>query len=273
MSKVRIILGLAVAACAFSTLAAPALARRGRPKALFGDFIASFPNGTPISPSSPATATGIGSVERINIAEGAVNIGNEKCKKIKSTGKVESEKSETFTQVITFTGCTGLTNVGTADNVFEEVRIPKFMIAMEYHANGAVEVGGEEAPTANILHTNIVIQTAKHAHCVVEIPSQSTPFKALKKPENEFEAGAYGTEPAAFHPQKMKKFPKGFQEELDITMEFEKVVANVIPSPTCFVGAGFKDKKGFIEAEIEEVKIKNGNLGFETKAEVEAEGH
>jgi hypothetical protein len=265
-------LGLVVAVCAFGTLAAPALARHGRPKALFGDFIASFPNGTPISSSDPATATGIGFVELIDIAEGAILIQEEKCKKIRSTGKVDSEKSERFTQEIKFSGCSGVTNVGTAGSVLEEVRIPTFTIAMEFHANGAAEVGGEEAPTATIAHTTIFIRTSKRAACTVEIPSQSTPFKALRKPENEFEAGAYGTEPAILHPEKMKKFPKGFQEELDITMEFEKVVARVIPSPTCFVGAGFKANKGIIEAEIEEVKIKQGNLGFETKAEVEAEG-
>jgi len=273
MRRLKIVLGLAAAVCAFGTLATPALARHGRPKALFGDFIASFPNGTPISPSSPATATGIGSEEKIKLANGSVSIGNEGCKKIRSTGKVDSEKSETFTQSITFSGCTGTAFVGENEEALEPVTVPRFTIAMEFHANGAVEVGGEEAPTATIAHTSVLFRTRKGGQCTIDVPSQSTPFKAIKKPENEFEAGAYGTEPAAFHPQKMKKFPKGFQEELDVTMEFEKVTAQLIPGPKCFVGSARKDNKGIIEAEIEEVKIKRGNLGFETKAEVEAEGH
>jgi len=263
------VLGLAAAVCAFGALAAPALAKRKEHPQVLGKFVASYPNGTPISEGSPATATGTGWLEGIELAEGAVTIPEEGCKRIKSSGDVAAERSDTIYQVISFKGCEGITDVGTSKHVRARAKVPTFSIAMEFHSNGYAETGTGEATSVHIDHTAVRFKAYKGSPCVVVIPAQTIPVKALKKPEGEFEAAEYETERE--EPVKLKKFPAGFQEKLDIYMEFSKVEAYVEPNEDCEVGAGFNPKTGKIDAELEEVTIKNGDLGFRDKEEVEAE--
>jgi hypothetical protein len=262
--------GFVAVLCAFGTLAAPALAKKvhTKPPRVLGKFVANFPSGKAINESSPVTDKGIGSVERIELAEGAITIGDERCKKIKSSGSVNWERSDTIIQVIKFQGCKGTTDVGTSKNVKEQLKLPNFKIAFEFHSNGFAESGEGETSSVNIQKTSVFVKASKGSPCTIEIPAQTIPVKATKKPENEFEAASYETEEI---PAKIKKFPKGFQEKLDIEMEFKKVIANVLPSALCSVGPGFKNNKGIINAELEEITIKNGNLGFRDKEEVEAE--
>ena len=269
MRTFRITLGLVASMCVFGTLASPALAKKSHvhPRIL-GKFVANYPNKKPISESSPAMAKGVGSEELIELAEGALTIGNEKCKKISSAGGVDSERSDTIYQRITFVGCFAKTIVGTSKHVTEEVKLPKFSIALEFHSNGFVETGENENSSVEIKHSSVFIKPRKGSACTIVIPAQTIPVKAIKKPENEFEAASYETEQI---PAKIKKFPTGFEEELDITMEFKKVQTEVEGTEHCHVGAGFKGNNGVFDAEIEELKIKNGNLGFRDKEEVEAE--
>lgn len=262
-------LGLAAAVCAFGTLAAPALAKHKEHPHVLGKFVANYPNGAPISEASPAVATGLGWLEKIELAEGAVTIPEEGCKRIKSSGEVVSERSDTIYQDISFHGCHGITDVGTAKHVKAVAKIPNFSIAMEFHSNGFAETGLGEASSVHIEHAAVHFKAYKGSPCVVVIPSQTIPIKALKKPEGEFEAAEYETE--FEEPVKLKKFPAGFQEKLDIDMEFTKVEAYVEPNEKCEVGAGFNGKTGVVDAELEEMTIKNGNLGFRDKEEVEAE--
>jgi hypothetical protein len=262
------ILGLAALVCAFGTLASPALAKKKAHPQVLGKFVASYPSGRPISESWPTVARGVGDEELIELAEGALTIGPERCEKISSVGGIDWERSDTLYQRIAFTGCWGTTYVGTAKHIFEEVKIPKFVLAMEFHSNGFGETGEGEASMVHIDPTSVFIKPGKGASCTIVIPAQTIPVKAIKKPESEFEAASYETED---EPAKIKRFPSGFQEELDISMEFKKVVTEVEGSEHCHVGPHFKGSNGIIEAELEEVKIKKGNLGFRDKEEVEAE--
>jgi len=269
MRTFRLVLGLAAAVCAFGTLAAPALAKKNHTHPhILGKFVANYPSGKPISETSPAMAKGVGDEELIELAEGALTIGDEKCRKVSSAGSVDAERSDTLYQRITFVGCWAKTLVGTSKRVTEEVKVPKFSIALEFHSNGFVETGEGENSSVEIKHSAIFIKPRKGAACTIVIPAQTIPIKAIKKPENEFEAASYETEEV---PAKIKKFPSGFEEELDITMEFKKVQTEVEGNEHCHVGPGFKGNNGVFDAEVEELRIKNGNLGFRDKEEVEAE--
>jgi hypothetical protein len=111
----------------------------------------------------------------------------------------------------------------------------------------------------------------------VIIPSQVIPIRAESKPENEFEAAFYETEhETVFSKKALEKFPSGFQEKLDIEMEFNKVRTIEQPLPGCRYNGtlnseGFAEfKNGILDAEIEEITIKNGNVGFEAPKPPEA---
>lgn len=270
MRTFRIALGLAAAACAFGILVSPALAKKThtKPPRVLGKFVANYPNHKAITETSPAMVKGVGSEELIELGEGAVTIGNEKCQKVRSAGEVDAERSDTLYERVTFAKCAGRANVGTAKHVFEKIKIPKFSIAFEFHSNGFVEGGEGENTSVHISPTSVSFATRKDSPCTIVIPAQDLPAKAARKPENEFEATSYETEQV---PAKIKKFPTGFEEQLDITMEFHKVHTEIHATPGCEPEPGFDGKKGIIDAELEELKIRNGNLGFRDKQEVEEE--
>ena len=285
MRRIRFIIGLATLVCACGITAVPALANKHKAKKVFGEFKASYPDGAPISPTSPAPFTGTGELSRLILADGGLKI-TECAKELKASGTVTAEKSEVFTENVKFTKCYG--RVSDNGNGFVKVheKVSNFTIRMEFHSNHSVQIGAEEGTEVTIKPTKVVVDLgSKKSQCVITIPEQTIPTKATTKPEHEYEAAAYETEE---EPAKLKKFPAGFQEKLDIEWEFEnEVISWEKPSAGCeYVGGGdgTKDetpetpaygqvvyKKGTFEAETEELTIKNGDLGFETKAEVEAE--
>jgi hypothetical protein len=274
MRRIWIGVGLVAALCVFSTVAASALAEthkktHTKPPKVLGKFVANFPHGPKITPASPVTAKGVGSVELIKLVgkEGWLIIGGGRrstgCKKVKSSGGVDWERSDTFFELVKFSGCRAAIGEGT---IKEVPKVSNFKIGFEFHSNGFIESGGGEATSVHVNKTAVFIKR-KGGLCTVEIPAQTVPIKATKKPENEFEAATYETE---MEPANIKKFPKGFQEKLDIDVELKKVIAHVNKAKYCLVGT-YKDNLGVINIELEEVEIKNGNLGFRDKAEVEAE--
>jgi hypothetical protein len=276
MRRVRVVLGLAAAVCAFGVLAAPALAKKQKEPAVFGKFTASIP-GHPgaISPATPATASGTGSVTEISLADGALTI--KECRKeLKSTGKVESESSETFLQQIRFSHCYAQLKLEKSKFIGKE-KVPNFTLALEFHSNKSAVLGeADESEVKVVTPSSVFIKVGKFP-CTVIIPSQTVPLKAEKKPEHEYEAATYETE---LEPANIKKFPSGFQEKLDIEMEFNKVVSYLVPNPPgCEAEPGtpvnedpespYKGdagySKGHMELELEEITIKHGNVGFAPK--------
>ncbi len=278
MRRVRIVAGLASVVCALGAFAAPALAKKEVKEVVFGKFVASIPGGT-ISSGSPVTAAGHGELTSLDLAKGALSITN--CEKpLKSTGKVESESSNTFLQIITFARC--FSKVGINHEVVEERKVKPFKLAMEFHSNHSV-VAGESAPSEVKIVTpsTVTIPVAKGAACVVVIPAQTIPTKAERKPELEYEAASYETEvETGLNP---KKFPGGFQDKLNIEMEFNKIEAWLKPGAHCTYSGGTEGRydneegtpaygyvvytNGTLEAELEEITIKGGNLAFEPAKE------
>jgi len=282
MRAFRIMLGLAATLCAFGVSAVPALAHPEKPKAIFGKFIANYPlSPGAITPTSQASDRGLGSVEEINLADDGLVITKTEPGKlsgctVKSKGKVESESSDKFFQAITFSKCYATKGFGKHGE--EKVKLKKFNIDFEYSSDGALKVGEGEGEIKIVSKSALSIPVGKNV-CTVVIPEQTLPAKALIK-EEEYESAEYETE--VNHEVNLKKFPAGFQNKLDIEMHFKKIETWVKPVPGCEQPGGALDEtpetpafgydvfnKGNIEMELEEITIKNGNLGFETKAEVE----
>ncbi|HYM55837.1 MAG TPA: hypothetical protein VES97_10770, partial [Solirubrobacteraceae bacterium] len=157
----------------------------------------------------------------------------------------------------------------------EEVKLKSFAIDFEFHSNKAAVIGEGEGEIKIKKDSTLSIPVGKGA-CTVVIPEQTIPEKAERKPELEYEAASYTTE---FEPAKIKKFPSGFQEKLNIEMEFKKVESWVKPAPGCAPGGVVNEVpetpgfgyvvygNGTMELELEEITIKNGNVGFEPKKE------
>jgi hypothetical protein len=69
-------------------------------------------------------------------------------------------------------------------------------LAIEYHANGFVEIGseGEEIEGNATLKGGSVEMKISTIKCILTLPEQTLPHAAEKKPENEFEAATYSNE-------------------------------------------------------------------------------
>lgn len=277
MRRVRTAFGLAAVLCAVGTFAAPALAKKAKPPVVFGKFVASYPNGKPISSLEPAVAKGHGELTRLSLAGGALRI--EECTGAKSLGQVNSERAETFFQNVTFSHC--LASVAVSKGITELLPVPKFTLGMEFRSNKAVEVGeGAESETEIVRPSTVTIPIGKKSPCKVTIPEQIIPGKAATKPEREYNAAGYTTEKEE---ASLKKFPLGYQEKLGIVMEFIKIESWLKPTERCLYEEGEEGAydgtpetpaygyvvyhKGTFEAELEEITIKHGNLGFEPAPE------
>ncbi|HEV3036070.1 MAG TPA: hypothetical protein VGX72_14925 [Solirubrobacteraceae bacterium] len=279
MRRVRVVLGFAAVICAFGALTAPAFARERKP-AIFGKFTASI-NGKTISPGEPAATKGHGEVEAMKLGPYVFtgrNLGEGKhgpvCERaLKSQGEVASESSETVVQNITFSKCVSTRRAGSS----EEAVVFHFTLGMEFHSNGSAVAGESEATEVKIIKGSTVHFKGSKSTCEVIIPEQTVPVKAATKPEKEYESAAYETEEEEVEGKKaLKEFPSGFQQKLDITMEFKKLhtIEQLNPAKGCTNGkleeGGTFNKEhdtveyanGILEAELEEIEIKGGNVGF-----------
>jgi hypothetical protein len=279
MRSIRITLGLAVLLCAFGTVAAPALAKKkAKPPVVFGKFTASYPMGKAITPEAPAATKGSGEATELTLAEGLLNI--EECN-VKSSGKVDEESSEHLFQEVSFKHCYSYTHLGgKKSGLTGRFKVKNFKLAMEFRSNKSVEVGEGAEDELEIVRPSTVTIHTKGIPCKVTIPRQVLPAKENAKPEKEYGVAGYETE---ISPAKMKKFPDGFQEKLGIVVEYGKMTAWVKPNENCLYGPGEEGAYdstpetpaygyvvyggGELEAELEGVEIKNGNLGFEPKPE------
>jgi hypothetical protein len=278
MRSVRATLGLAVLLCVFGTVAAPAFAKKAKPPVVFGKFTASYPSGRLITPAEPATAKGHGELDSLNLANGALRI--HECDDVKSVGQVDEERAETFFQNVTFKHCYAIVSLN--PGFTEQLKIPRFTLGIEFRSNKSAEVGeGAENEIEIVRPSTVTIPIGKKSPCKVTIPEQIVPQKAAGKPESEYGAVGYETE---LEEAKRKFFPTGIQEKLDIGMEFSTIASWVKPGEHCVYAGGEEGAfdstpgtpaygyvvygKGTLEAELEEITIKDGDLGFEPKPEV-----
>ena len=261
---------LAAIACVFGVVASPALAKKERPKAFFGEFFANYPNGKLITPSEPAVAsTKEGELEALYVGGESTGPFAFRCASLSSKAIVPWERSETFLTQITFKKCEigrhltkGLTEwskakVGTG---FE----------MEFHANGSATLGKTEGEAVIKKGTTFTVD-AKGAQCKIEIPEQTVPTKAENHPEKEYEAAEYATwEETA----PVKKFPSGFEDELEVEWDLSHVVFRIpvadeshceyAKEPAGHYNPETKavEFNGVFAGYLEEIKVKKGNIGF-----------
>jgi hypothetical protein len=267
MRSLRITIGLATAACVLAVCAAPSFA--AKEKLFFGEFTASIAGQT-ISEATPATTKGHGEVSEFRLGPWEITCESE----LKSKGKVIAERSENFFTEVSFKGCTTKQKVGKGG--VEETKKLKFSkgIDFEFHANGSANIGKSESEVRILNPTSVSVKAAGDK-CKLIVPAQTLPIQAEKNPNQEFEYAEYGTETEPVEKSQLKKFPSGIRERLDITMEFKKILSEVPVEPgKCTYNKEPEGKfnpetkmveftNGLLEAELEEIEVKGGELGFD----------
>jgi hypothetical protein len=305
MRRVRFVLGLAVAVCAFGALTASALAKE---KLVFGTFAASIV-GKPITPGSPATVrqnpeeeaevTGlqIGQYKfgRFNKADGKFEYEEPCLKPPKVTGTVFEEHSSSLLTEVSFKECVN----GDIEHGIVGYKSNSFKLAIRFMANEAGEIGKGEAGL-EISKTASVIIKGGSQPCLVEIPQQFVPGKAGEKEEKFYEAAEYTPEeeePENWEKSKKLKeeYPGGEQKRLGIetTEKFKGIVSYVDTAAAtekkgCQPTKGEESGKlitekeiegkpnphylwteftnGKIDMDVEGLEIKGGQLTFEPPA-------
>jgi hypothetical protein len=276
MRRVRVVLGLAAVVCAFGALSAPAFAAKEKPKAVFGKFVA----------STSGPLKGIGSVEALKLGPYTFT-GKEEtagqgsfgpiCGSLKSKGMVEAGESEDLLQNLTFKNCIAYRKIEHSQ-VKEEVKV-NLKLALEFHSNHSAIAGKSEESEAHILPGSSVTFKGRKSSCVVVIPEQTLPIKAETKPEEEFETAGYETEEESLAGEKRLEAKYGpVRKRLDIEMAFKKIKSLMQVTPECVYpksenGPGEEGSynketnnvefdNGVLEAEVEEITLKNGNIAF-----------
>jgi hypothetical protein len=284
MRSLRITVALAAMVCLVGALASPALAKKTKPKAFFGEFVSSVPTGGPITPSTPAVAkTKNGTLDAFKVGSPEHPLFNFVCESLRSEGKVTEERSTTFKTEVKFHKCFGSRRLSNqfieGVNEHGEPIIPtKFGpgLEMEFHSNGAVGVGGELSNENRITKgTNVEIRI-KGALCKIVIPPQTVPKNGLNE-EKEFETASYsGEKEETSH---LHLYPNGFKERTEIDWEMKKLIVEIPVGKE--TGCKYeREPEGIYneathsavlhaeyEGELEEVEIKKGEFFFENAAE------
>jgi len=275
MRRVRtIVLGAAVAVCALGVLSAPAFAIKT--PIIFGKFVA----------SAAGQTKGHGEVSEMRLGPYVFtgkNLGEGKgfgpvCEnELKSKGNIAAPgESETFFQNVKFSKCFATRRSGTS----EEAVAFHFELGMEFHSNHSAELGEGDEAELKITRPSTVKVKGSKSSCSILIPAQTIPIAAEKNPNKEFEATSYTTEEEAVEGKgKEMKFGP-IRKRLDIEMAFKKIVTieQLDPEKGCTnekleEGATFNPvndtveyRNGALEAELEEVTLKTGNISFEPAA-------
>jgi hypothetical protein len=236
MRRLSRVTAAACTACAFAVAAAPAVAH---------EFVA--------SKSGKVKGSQVGQVEF------ALKPFIITCNFSKGTSKVTAGSSETFFVSTRFKNCVTKASIQ-REGITLKTKF-KTPVAIEYHANGFIEVGseGEEFEGSATLkggEVEIYIPTVK---CEIYWPEQTVPVKAIKHPEREYEEALYETQSV---PRSSKKFPSGFQNKLVIHdqvrhLEYEYEEGQC----SNFAKAEEEQKKGEINGEFVE-ELAGGNLEF-----------
>lgn len=210
-------IGLVVAVCVFALAATPALAH---------EFVA----------SKEGKTHGAAESEQL-FKFGPFKI---KCLKVSAKGLVAAGGSSTYATSINFAKCLTSAIVGSSQK--HEIFLgTKWLtpLAIEYHANGFVESGGEtieEEGKAVIApgSAELKINTGKTAEfepseCHLSWPGQTIPLKAIKKPEEEYSSATYSNEAAAH--KVSKNFPDGLQHYITISNAFKGIKFELAGEP------------------------------------------
>jgi hypothetical protein len=306
MRRLRVVLGLAVAVCAFGALTAPAFA--AKEKLVFGTFVASVAGKT-ISPTEPAAVieNKEDEAELIGLQLGQYKFGKvseesgkaeheDPClKPPKVTGTVTEERSSSLLTEIDFRQCVSDNKEGGITGH----KAVSFKLAIRFQANESAEIGKTAENGIEIAKTALVSFKGSQP-CVVEVPQQFVPAKAGEKPEKFWEAAEYTPEKEepVENWEKNKKlkeqYPGDYKLRLGIetTEKFKGIVSYVDTNGTekkgCTPNKGEESGKyitekeiegkpnphyhwteftnGRIDMDVEGLEIKGGQLTFEPPA-------
>jgi hypothetical protein len=268
MRRVRVVLGLAVAVCAFGALSAPAFAK-GKEKLVFGNFAASIVGKT-ISPSSPATIVENkeDEAEVTGLQLGIFKFGvlnsekkpeyEEPCEKApKVTGAIENEVSSSLLLNVQFKKC--VTSSVKSGSV--SATKSSFKLGFRFKSNESAEIGNTQGGIEIVKSAVVIIKG--ESRCVVEIPAQTVPARAAGNEEKFWEGAEYtpekeeGLEGWETHKKLQEQYPGNFKNRLEIeTLEkFKGIVSYVHPFETrshiCAPVKGEESGKLVTEKEIE----------------------
>jgi len=270
MRRLRSIVGLAVAVCAFGALTAPAFA--AKEKLVFGKFAASIV-GQSITPSNPAKVVenreDEAEVTSLRIGPYTFGVVNEKgepnyeepCKKSpKVTGKVFEESSSSLLTEVQFRQCVS-SNTGGGLTPWKATG---FKLAIRFQSNESAQVGNTEGGL-EIVKTAVEKIKGVDSQCLIEIPQQFVPGQAELKGEKFYEAAEYtpekeeGLENWEKNKKLKEQYPGNFKNRIGIetTEKFKGIVSLVDTAPTgkpntgCPVRKGEENTKLITEKEIE----------------------
>jgi hypothetical protein len=279
MRSLKIPVALAVIACVVGALASPALASKTKPKAFFGEFLASRPGGPPITPSNPAIAKNKeGTLDEFYMGGEETGPFSFSCAGLTSEGKVFEERSTSFKTEIKFHKCLATRRLrgGLQEhNIKTKIK----GLEMEFHSNGSFVLGKEAENEMKITKGTSVEIKVKGGSCKLIIPQQVVPKNGTNE-EREYEGGEYSGEKEKT--EKLKKYPDGFKERMEVDWTLSKIIMYV---PTEKNGPCSYSKEpggkyneelkvveypSHMEGELEEVEIHKGELFFESRAEKEA---
>jgi hypothetical protein len=293
MRRVRILVGLATALCAFGAFAGSAMAKahKEKEKHFYGEFTASQ-LGKTFSETEPGITTGLGEIETFEVAQLKISCPRD----VRTTGEVTAARSTTYTTSVSFKKgqCRAVRVEG---KTVEEPKIGFTKpLVIKYRSNGSATLEGE-AGEAEIVTPAALVFKVKGAQCTITVPGDQTfPLKAIKKsePSEAYSAAEYATEDEEVEGSKKKKamFPEnpetgllaGEQEYLEIEDSFAKIKSYEQVTEHCREVGTPKKTEQEIKEEEEKTgkpdviyyakgkfvaafteKLKLGDLGFSTE--------
>ena len=236
----RSMLGLAATLCAFALTAAPALA---------GPVFKANEIGKEFTEAEPGKHRGVGRGVQ-DFKFGAFHI---QCQSAKAKGLVGKEVSKTLFVSVKYKSCVALARVGNQPITLKATF--KTPWDFEYHANGFAEISGESESELKIVKGGPIVMTVPSIKCTIEVPAQTVPLKAEKKPEAEYGDVTYATEEV---PASGKHFPSGFQKQLVINNNLKKMEYE-LSEGQCETFKKTEGKNSSYTGTLVE-QIKNGNL-------------
>ncbi|HMD51188.1 MAG TPA: hypothetical protein VKG62_00625 [Solirubrobacteraceae bacterium] len=170
MKSVKTTIGMLTAVCALGMMAAPAMAQ---------EF----------------NSTG-GATKGVSEEEQSFKLGPFKihCERAVSKGTATAGLSKTISDEVKFSKCLTEAKIG-SNPIWLKTDFGS-PLAIEYHANGFVEIGSEiegAAAVASIGGGAIEVKIGAIG-CTIEVPKQTVPTKAEKKPEEPFSEATFTNE-------------------------------------------------------------------------------
>ena len=268
MRNFKATFGLAAVVCMFAVMVAPALAAEFTASKLPSNCSEAEPCRT------KGKGTGFPDEKRPEFTQ-LFKIGTFTivCKKAISYAKTPAEGaftttgSSTFSTEVKFAECLTETkfNSFTAGTrtVFNGGKPVKFV----YHTNGFAELGsGETEQAVEIGGTETAFKLAGKV-CTINLPPQTVPINAVKKPEGEYSAATYSNEQVEVPEKLMKRFPAGFQNKLLVANRFRGMKYKY-EGGQCVGEGGFEEPAKQTEGHnasysgsLQE-EVPGGNLGF-----------